>query len=77
MKHKRNKRSAWFKPTRGSYLPVTWQGWVLYVPLVLAAVLIISDTLQDGGSLTRRIVRAGLEFVCLGALFQLAGRLKS
>lgn len=26
------KKGAWFIPVRGSYLPMTWQAWLLYVP---------------------------------------------
>lgn len=26
---------AWFKPVRGSYLPIHWKGWLTYVPYIL------------------------------------------
>ncbi|NCU39048.1 hypothetical protein EOL96_08505 [Candidatus Saccharibacteria bacterium] len=26
------KKGAWFVAVRGSYLPMTWQSWLLYVP---------------------------------------------
>jgi hypothetical protein len=26
------KKSAWFIRLRGSYLPVSWQGWLTYIP---------------------------------------------
>jgi len=33
--HKKNsKRLAWFKPVRGSYLPVHWKGWLTYIPYI-------------------------------------------
>ncbi len=28
------KKGAWFYKVRGSYLPATWQGWLLYVPFI-------------------------------------------
>jgi hypothetical protein len=28
----KRKKGAWFIPVRGSYLPVSWQGWFSYVP---------------------------------------------
>ncbi len=28
----KHRKDAWFVPLRGSYLPVSWQGWLLYVP---------------------------------------------
>lgn len=36
----------WFVRIRGSYLPVTWQGYVSYVPYVWLIVLKMQD-LQD------------------------------
>ena len=37
-KKKSNKSSshahAWFKPIRGSYIPVHWKGWLTYIPYV-------------------------------------------
>ncbi len=29
---KKPRKGAWFVRVRGSYLPVSWQGWLLYVP---------------------------------------------
>lgn len=26
------KKGAWFVAIRGSYLPVSWQGWLTYIP---------------------------------------------
>jgi len=25
-------KGAWFAPLRGSYIPVSWQGWLTYLP---------------------------------------------
>ncbi len=33
------KKGAWFMKLRGSYLPVSWQGWLSYVPFTILAVL--------------------------------------
>lgn len=27
-------KGAWFYRVRGSYLPATWQAWLLYIPFV-------------------------------------------
>jgi hypothetical protein len=27
-----SKKTTWFVKTRGSYLPNSWQAWVLYIP---------------------------------------------
>lgn len=28
------KKGAWFVKVRGSYLPVSWQGWLSYIPFI-------------------------------------------
>ena len=30
----KRKNKKWFVPVRGSYLPNSWQGWLLYIPLL-------------------------------------------
>jgi len=42
------KSGAWFKKVRGSYLPCSWQGWVMYIPYVYF--LIISFLAVDKNS---------------------------
>jgi glycerol uptake facilitator-like aquaporin len=29
---KKSKKNRWFIPVRGSYLPNSWQAWLLYIP---------------------------------------------
>ena len=29
---RKNKKSKWFTPVRGSYLPNNWLGWLTYLP---------------------------------------------
>ena len=40
--------NVWFKPVRGSYIPVRWEGWLLYFPftayLIAATIYAFSDT---------------------------------
>ena len=31
---KSTKKQAWFKPIRGSYLPIHWKGWLTYIPYI-------------------------------------------
>lgn len=33
-KNRSSKSHAWFKPVRGSYLPVHWKGWLTYIPYI-------------------------------------------
>jgi membrane-anchored protein YejM (alkaline phosphatase superfamily) len=30
----KHKKGAWFVAIRGSYLPVSWQGWLSYLPYI-------------------------------------------
>jgi len=44
---KKIKKAAWFIPVRGSYLPNSWQAWVLYVPFVSFLIWSISFSKQS------------------------------
>ncbi|HUD06580.1 MAG TPA: hypothetical protein VMR34_01710 [Candidatus Saccharimonadales bacterium] len=33
-KKKSRSKNSWFIAIRGSYLPVSWQGWLTYIPFV-------------------------------------------
>jgi hypothetical protein len=33
-KQLKQSKGAWFIPIRGSYLPISWQGWLTYIPFV-------------------------------------------
>ncbi len=41
----KRKSNKWFVKVRGSYLPNSWQGWLLYIPFVayLITVFIVVD----------------------------------
>ena len=44
MKHpKKVKKGAWFIKLRGSYIPVSWQGWLTYIPFVSYLTLVLVD----------------------------------
>ena len=30
----RKSSHVWFKPTRGSYIPIHWKGWLTYIPYI-------------------------------------------
>ncbi len=36
---KRANKTQWFKPLRGSYIPIHWMGWLTYIPYVAYLVL--------------------------------------
>ena len=35
------KKGAWFVKVRGSYLPVSWQGWLTYIPFTIFLVTVL------------------------------------
>ena len=55
----KHKKGAWFVPVRGSYLPVSWQGWLTYVPFI--AYLIFS--MQVAKEVTSSVATAVLIIV--------------
>ena len=40
-KRPKGRKGAWFVKLRGSYLPCSWQGWLLYIPYILFLAYII------------------------------------
>ena len=55
----KQKKGAGFVPVRGSYLPVSWQGWLTYVPFI--AYLIFS--MQVAKEVTSSVATAVLIIV--------------
>ena len=43
----RKKSKKWFIKVRGSYLPVTWQAWLLYMPFVSFLILVVISAVND------------------------------
>lgn len=43
-------KGAWFTPVRGSYLPVSWQGWLTYPLFVAYLVYSIVGALRCTGN---------------------------
>src|SRR4051812_36203596 len=61
MKQKKPKlrKGAWFYRIRGSYLPATKEGWLTYLPLTTAAILIMVAALMmvyEGGSILASVI---------------------
>lgn len=53
MKHRtlpKQRKGAWFIPLRGSYLPATWQGWLLYIPYLSYAIISLVYVIDRAGS---------------------------
>ena len=59
MKHRKlpkPRKGAWFIPLRGSYLPVTWQGWLLYIPFVSYAIISLLFVVNRAGSFLEIVI---------------------
>jgi len=38
---RKSKSPRWFKKVRGSYLPNSWQGWLLYIPYAAYVICVV------------------------------------
>ncbi len=63
------KKGKWFVRTRGSYLPMTPQAWLLHTLLFFGALLIILQAFEDNRILLVASVSMVLELIGLGAVF--------
>ncbi len=41
------RKGAWFVPVRGSYLPASWQAWLLYIPYTAYLVVTLWMIVQN------------------------------
>jgi hypothetical protein len=46
----KKKSKKWFIPVRGSYLPNSWQGWMLYVPFLAYLLWAVWAGFENTGS---------------------------
>ena len=49
---KRKNQDKWFTPVRGSYLPKSWEGLILYFIFVAYLVMAVVVTIRNSGSAT-------------------------
>lgn len=43
----KTKKAVWFKKVRGSYLPASWQGWLVYVPFVIYLLTVLQAAARN------------------------------
>jgi len=53
---KKTKSKKWFVPVRGSYLPNSWQAWLLYLPYVAYLVFALVFGWQNTGGPAKSIL---------------------
>lgn len=71
------RKGAWFVRLRGSYLPVSWQGWLTYVPFI--AYLVFAQLYGRGetNSVAQAILFIVPNYVAAAAVMTYIARLKS
>ncbi len=50
------KKGAWFVAVRGSYLPVSWQGWLSYLPFIFYLVFAVEAAKVATDSVTTALL---------------------
>ncbi|MDB5182662.1 MAG: hypothetical protein JWO47_446 [Candidatus Saccharibacteria bacterium] len=63
------KKGAWFVPVRGSYLPMTVQGWLMHLLLLTSSVAVIAGAYSDKRDMGTVFISMLLELIGLGAVF--------
>ncbi len=61
-------KNVWFKKVRGSYLPCSWQGWLLYVPFTAFLVSVIVSTFATEHSVSGFLYAIFPYFVSAGVV---------
>jgi hypothetical protein len=46
------KNNKWFKRVRGSYLPASWQAWLLYVPFTIFLLTVLQAAVRNQHSVS-------------------------
>jgi hypothetical protein len=44
------KAEKWFIKVRGSYLPNSWQGWLLYAPFIVFLITVLQAAIRNSHS---------------------------
>jgi hypothetical protein len=76
-KRARTKNGAWFVHLRGSYLPASAEGWLLYIPLIAGAISVIFITYSTHVKLAVALPQIGLQLIGIGAIFSWIAARKS
>ena len=71
------KKGAWFVKVRGSYLPMTPQGWLMHTLLLISATFIIYSMYFDNRPVVVAGITMALELIGLGTVFTYVASKKS
>jgi len=71
------RKGAWFVRVRGSYLPVSWQGWLTYIPYVAYLVYTIVVAFAYTGNTWKAILWIVPNAVAAGVIMTWIAKQKS
>lgn len=63
-----NKKGIWFVKVRWSYLPCSWQGWLLYIPMILFLLVIVIVIDWQTYSFVNALLSYFTYFICTGVV---------
>ena len=62
------KNNKWFKKVRWSYIPCKWQGWLLYIPMIIFLSTVVVNTNRNTHSVSDFLYQILPYFVCMGVI---------
>jgi hypothetical protein len=74
---KKLKTKQWFYAVRGSYLPKSWQGWLLYIPFTAFLVAVSVLAICNEVTVTDRLLAVFPQWVAAAVVMTWVARLKS
>lgn len=64
----KNLANVWFVKVRWSYLPCSWQGWFLYIPMILFMITAIVAIIRQANTAIEAFYLIFSCFVCTGVV---------
>lgn len=64
----KNVKNIWFVKVRWSYLPCSWQGWLLYIPMILFLAVVIAAINSQANTASEALYFIFPYFVCTGVV---------
>lgn len=77
LNRKKLKKDAWFIPVRGSYLPNSWQAWLLYIPFVVFLLTVLFAATRNEHSVSDVFYAIFPQWVCAAVVMTWIAKKKS
>lgn len=74
---KKSKNHEWFIAIRGSYLPSSWQGWVLYIPFIIFLLTVLQAAVRNEHSVSGVFYAIFPQWVAAAVVMTWVAKLKS